>query len=136
MEILKIRYDGLQKAFVILPRELKSEGFDISYRKVGYLLKELGFSLQQNQKMKQVGRHSPDRDGQFRHINDTTKTYLSASELAVSVDCKKKENIGNFKLSIPHQKPRLKFLTMIFRLPKAEKPHRMEYMTSVTMKVM
>ena len=80
-----------------LARELKSEGFDISYRKVGYLLKELGFSLQQNQKMKQVGKQSPDRDGQFRHINDTTKTYLSASEPAISVDCKKKENIGNFK---------------------------------------
>ena len=46
--------------------ELAAEGFAIKYRKIGYLLKELGFSLQQNQKMKQVGKQSPDRDKQFR----------------------------------------------------------------------
>lgn len=80
-----------------LADELEAEGFKIKYRKVGYLLKELGFSLQQNQKMKQVGKQSPDRDKQFRHINDTAKGYLSCGKPVISVDCKKKENIGNFK---------------------------------------
>ena len=80
-----------------LEDELAAEGFAIKYRKIGYLLKELGFSLQQNQKMKQVGKQSPDRDKQFRHINETAKSYLSSGEPVISVDCKKKENIGNFK---------------------------------------
>ena len=80
-----------------LEDELAAEGFAIKYRKIGYLLKELGFSLQQTQKMKQVGKRSPDRDKQFRHINETVKSYLSSGEPVNSVDCKKKENIGNFK---------------------------------------
>ena len=80
-----------------LEDELAAEGFTIKYRKIGYLLKELGFSLQQNQKMKQVGKQSPDRDKQFRHINETAKSYLSSGEPVISVDCKKKENIGDFK---------------------------------------
>ncbi len=74
-----------------LADELQEEGFNIKYRKVGYLLKELGFSLQQNQKMMQAGEPSPDRDQQFQHINDTAKEYLSCGEPVISVDCKKKE---------------------------------------------
>ncbi len=80
-----------------LADELQAEGFNIKYRKVGYLLKELGFSLQQNQKMMQVGEPSPDRDQQFQHINDTAKEYLSCGDPVISIDCKKKENVGNFK---------------------------------------
>lgn len=80
-----------------LADELEAEGFKIKYRKVGYLLKELGFSLQQNQKMKQVGKQSPDRDRQFQHINDTAMKYLSSGKPVISVDCKKKESIGDFK---------------------------------------
>ena len=38
-----------------LADELVSEGFQIGYRKVGYLLEEMGYSLQKNQKMNQVG---------------------------------------------------------------------------------
>ncbi len=80
-----------------LADELQAEGFNIKYRKVGYLLKELGFSLQQNKKMMQAGEPSPDRDQQFQHINDTAKEYLSCGDPVISVDCKKKENVGNFK---------------------------------------
>ena len=76
---------------------LKAEGFQIEKDKVGDLLKYLGFSLQQNQKMKQVGKESPDRDAQFRHINDTVLIYLESGDPVISIDCKKKENIGNFK---------------------------------------
>lgn len=80
-----------------LSDELKKEGFQIEKDKVGDLLKHLGFSLQQNQKMKQVGKESPDRDDQFRHINDTVLRYLESGDPVISIDCKKKENIGNFK---------------------------------------
>lgn len=80
-----------------LAGELQKLGYKIQRDKVGDLLKELGFSLQQNQKMKQVGKESPDRDGQFRHINRTSQEYLGAGEPVISIDCKKKENIGSFK---------------------------------------
>lgn len=80
-----------------LQKELQSEGFTVGYDKVGDLLKELGYSLQQNQKMKQVGAESPDRDAQFKHINETAKQYMEAGAPVISIDCKKKENVGNFK---------------------------------------
>ena len=80
-----------------LQKELQSEGFKIGYDKVGDLLKELGYSLQQNKKMKQVGVESPDRDAQFKHINGTAKQYITVGNPVISIDCKKKENIGNFK---------------------------------------
>ena len=80
-----------------LQKELQAEGFKVSYDKVGDLLKELGYSLQQNQKMKQVGAASPDRNAQFEHINATAKEYMAAGDPVISIDCKKKENIGNFK---------------------------------------
>ena len=80
-----------------LQKELQAEGYTVGYDKVGDLLKELGYSLQQNQKMKQVGTESPDRDAQFRHINSTAKKYMAAGNPVISIDCKKKENIGNFK---------------------------------------
>ena len=80
-----------------LQKELQAEGYTVGYDKVGDLLKELGYSLQQNQKMKQVGTESPDRDAQFRHINNTAKKYMAAGNPVISIDCKKKENIGNFK---------------------------------------
>lgn len=76
---------------------LSEQGFKVSYVTVGTLLEQMGFSLQTNQKMKQVGKESPDRDAQFQHINNTVRSYIDKGEPAISIDCKKKENIGNFK---------------------------------------
>jgi hypothetical protein len=42
--------------------------------------------LQANRKTKEGSSH-PDRDAQFRHINQTVQTALSAGQPAVSVDC-------------------------------------------------
>ena len=80
-----------------LANELQAQGFQIKYNKVADLLRSLGYSLQHNQKMKQVGKESPDRDAQFQHINTTAIQYLDAGEPVISIDCKKKENIGSFK---------------------------------------
>ncbi len=80
-----------------LAEELSAEGFTIKKDKVGDLLKMLGYSLLQNQKMRQVGKGSPDRDAQFQHINATAASYMEASQPVISIDCKKKENIGSFK---------------------------------------
>ncbi|MDE6219405.1 MAG: ISAzo13 family transposase [Lachnospiraceae bacterium] len=80
-----------------LANELQAQGFQIKYNKVADLLRILGYSLQQNQKMKQIGKTSPDRDAQFRHINTTAMQYLEEGEPVISIDCKKKENVGSFK---------------------------------------
>lgn len=76
---------------------LVANGFKVSHTVVGELLDELGYSKQVNQKMLQVNEPHPDRDSQFRFINDKTKEFLQAGLPVASIDCKKKENIGNFK---------------------------------------
>ena len=43
------------------------------------------------------GGDHPDRDAQFEHINAVAKEYLSAGDPVISVDCKKKELIGEYK---------------------------------------
>ena len=80
-----------------LASELQKQGYRVERDTVCDLLRILGFSLQQNQKMRQTGKESPERDDQFEHINTTSKEYLEAGEPVISIDCKKKENIGNFK---------------------------------------
>lgn len=107
-----------------LQMELTAEGFTVGYDKVGDLLKELGFSLQQNQKMKQVGEESPDRNKQFEHINSTAKHYMECDNPVISIDCKKKENIGNFKNGGAEYQPiktPLKVLDHDFPLPELGK---------------
>ena len=73
------------------------KGIKISQNIVSNALDELGYSKQKNQKMEQLGEQHPDRDAQFKHINKTGATYLSEGQPFISVDCKKKENIGNFQ---------------------------------------
>ena len=79
-----------------LSDELREEGYVISYVKVKQLLEQEGYSLQSNSKMKQVGKAHEDRDAQFQHINKTAAEYIASGEPVVSVDCKKKENLGEF----------------------------------------
>ena len=69
----------------------------ISYVKIAQLLTDMGYSKQVNQKMEQVGVPSPDRNEQFEFIDHTAHEYLGNGEPVISVDTKKKENIGNFK---------------------------------------
>ena len=79
-----------------LAEELSQKGFKVSHSTVKELLEELGYSLQGNRKLKQVGNDHEDRDEQFRHINQTSLSYMAAGEPVISIDCKKKENLGEF----------------------------------------
>ncbi len=81
-----------------LAAELTDKGSKVSHPTVGRLLAELGYSLQGNKKTKEGGDH-PDRNAQFEYINEKTKTFQKRKEPVISVDAKKKENIGNFKNS-------------------------------------
>ena len=77
--------------------ELGKKGFKCSHETVSKLLEDMGYSKQVNQKMLQVGEPHPDRDAQFQFINDTAVEFLKAGDPVISVDSKKKENVGNFK---------------------------------------
>ena len=57
---------------------------------------QLGYSLQANQKVNEGGKHI-DRNAQFEYINALAINYLSTGDPVISVDCKKKELIGEYK---------------------------------------
>jgi len=79
-----------------LAEGLRGIGHAIGHNLVGDLLRKLGYSLQANRKTREGANH-PDRDAQFRYINDRVKAALDAGEPAISVDTKKKELVGDFK---------------------------------------
>ena len=79
-----------------LAAELGRQGHEVSYRIVGELLHELGYSLQANRKVLEGTSH-PDRDAQFAHLNAAVQLRLSLGEPVISVDTKKKELVGPFR---------------------------------------
>jgi len=79
-----------------LARALREQGHEIHFTSVPKYLRALDFSMQGNRKTKEGSRH-PDRDAQFRHINQTVKRALDAGQPTISVDTKKKELVGDFK---------------------------------------
>lgn len=79
-----------------LSQSLREMGHKIGRTVVGELLYQLDYRLQANRKTREGASH-PDRDGQFRYINDQVKAALAAGEPAISVDTKKKELVGDFK---------------------------------------
>ena len=74
----------------------KNKGCNISHKLAGVILKNAGYSLQSNRKTDEGSTHI-DRDAQFNFINDIAKEFLANDNPVISVDCKKKELIGNFK---------------------------------------
>jgi len=79
-----------------LSQSLREMGHKIGRTVVGELLYKLDYRLQGNRKTREGASH-PDRDAQFRYINDQVKAALAAGEPAISVDTKKKELVGDFK---------------------------------------
>lgn len=59
-------------------------------------LRSEGFSLKANKKDIEGVSH-PDRDLQFQHIHQSCQGFEQQGHPMISVDCKKKELIGNFK---------------------------------------
>src|SRR5665811_1401360 len=76
--------------------ELLVLGYKVCHEVVRQCLIGLGYSLQANKKTKEGG-DSPDRDAQFEHINATAKEFAESNDPVISVDCKKKELIGEYK---------------------------------------
>ena len=78
-----------------LAAELTTQGHRVGADTVADLLREQGFSLQANVKTIE-GQLHPDRDAQFRYINEQVKRYQDSGDPVVSVDTKKKELVGQF----------------------------------------
>jgi hypothetical protein len=75
---------------------LTGQGFKVSQKLVGKLLRQLKYSCQANRKTRE-GASNPDRDAQFQHINAAVKAAIADDQPAISVDTKKKELVGDFK---------------------------------------
>jgi hypothetical protein len=75
---------------------LTGQGFKVSQKLVGQLLRQLKYSCQANRKTRE-GANNPDRDAQFQHINAAVKAAIADDQPAISVDTKKKELVGDFK---------------------------------------
>ena len=79
-----------------LASTLTGQGHRISADTVADLLRAEGFSLQGNTKTLEGNQH-PDRDGQFRYLNEQARTHRDGGQPVISVDTKKKELLGAFK---------------------------------------
>ena len=78
-----------------LSDELRAQGHRCSPQTAWRLLREEGFSTQANAKVAE-GRRHPDRDAQFRYIAGQATEHLAAGQPVISVDAKKKEQVGQY----------------------------------------
>jgi len=85
------------KSTTRLAGELTAQGHPVSTSTVGRLLIAAGYSLQSNRKTKE-GTDHPDRNAQFEHIAATVHAFQQRGQPTISVDTKKKELIGEFRV--------------------------------------
>jgi hypothetical protein len=78
-----------------LGRELAARGFRCGKDAVARMLRAQGYSLQGMSRTVE-GRQHPDRDAQFRRINAVIAEFRAAGDPVVSVDAKKKEQLGPY----------------------------------------
>jgi len=79
-----------------LAKAMKDQGYKVERTTVGIMLHDLGYSLQANKKTLEDSHHV-DRDAQFKYINQSVIDAHKLSQPTISVDTKKKENVGNYK---------------------------------------
>ena len=83
------------KSTVKLAEALTAAGHRVGPKTVARLLKDHGYSLQANAKKLEGAQH-PDRDAQFGYLNAQVSAFAGAGLPVISVDSKKKENVGRF----------------------------------------
>lgn len=86
----------ISKSLRKIAQEMQKKAHQVSHVLVARELENMGYSLQSNRKTQEGGNH-PDRDAQFCFINEKSKKFQKRNQPVISVDAKKKENIGNFK---------------------------------------
>ena len=81
-----------------LAQELTKQGHPVGPTKIRHLLKRLGYSLQATRKTREGAQH-PERNAQFEFIYRKVKTFQTKGLPVISVDTKKKELVGDFKIA-------------------------------------
>jgi len=84
------------KSISHLHTALHEKGHTVAETTVRRLLQAHGDTLQAHKK-EDEGASTPDRDGQFTHIKEECAQFEEEGQPIISVDCKKKEVLGNFK---------------------------------------
>jgi hypothetical protein len=84
------------KSLSHLVKALQARGHSIKKSALADLLHQHHFSLRANKKTIE-GKQHPDRDAQFEHIKEKCDEFKKDGNPVISVDCKKKELLGNFK---------------------------------------
>lgn len=84
------------KSIVKLAEELKKKQFVLHPVTIMHILHQMGYSLKPNKKNIEGESHE-DRDLQFLHINKQCEFFEEHRNPIISIDCKKKEKLGNFK---------------------------------------
>lgn len=79
-----------------IAEQLTLLGIAVSKNTVGRLLKQLKFKLRVNRKQI-ASTKNPDRNQQFLYIGQQREQFANQGLPIISVDTKKKEQIGNFK---------------------------------------
>lgn len=79
-----------------LAAALRRRGFRIGHVTLARLLHDQRYSLRANRK-RLAGKQDPNRDRQFRLLARRRRCFLKRGWPIISVDSKKKEQIGNFK---------------------------------------
>ncbi len=82
-----------------LSKKLAEKGYAVNYHTVCQLLNQMGYSMKVNVRHRASTACSPDRDTQFKYLAHQKSAFLAAGDPIISVDTKKKELIGNFKVS-------------------------------------
>jgi hypothetical protein len=88
-----------------LAGELAARGYRCGKDAVLRILHQQGYSTQGNS-MTIEGRQHPDRDAQFRYISAAAGQFLAAGDPVVSVDAKKKEQVGQYAQKGREWRPR------------------------------
>jgi hypothetical protein len=79
-----------------LAAELKCNGFQVEHSTIPRLVRTLRYTLRSNQK--RLSRKQDERrDEQMRHLTRIRKRFLKRKLPVLSIDCKKKELIGQFR---------------------------------------
>jgi hypothetical protein len=84
------------KSTEAMAEELTRQGHAVSDKTVARCLREMGYSMQLNQKSREGPQHR-NRDQQFRYINRQVAAFRKSGDPVLSVDTKKKELVGAFK---------------------------------------
>jgi hypothetical protein len=78
-----------------LADQLTAQGHPCSPSSAWRTLKRAGYTLQSNSRAAE-GRQHPERDRQFRYIAAQAREHQDAGQPVISVDAKKKEQVGNY----------------------------------------